>query len=140
MLAMCPLYFAEAKATSIAVLKYSTSSDVNSDWFGHDMRNSRTRSIVCRSLSFAQDWVREPPSRVDASSPFTFFLPVPPMSEQLKESAERGGTSAGWMESAERDSACARAAGFGTDEFLNDIARQQCVIPFLYMFVSKRAI
>ena len=137
---VCPLCLAEASATSMAVLKNSTSSDVSSDWFGHDVRNSRTRSIVWRSLSFVQDWVTEPPSRVAASSPFTFLFAVPPMSELLKESAERDGTSAGWMDSAERDSTCAGAAGFGTDIFLHDIARQQCVVRFLYGNASERAI
>ena len=116
MLAMCPLYFADAKATSIAVLKYSTSSDVNSDWFGHDMRNSRTRSIVWRSLSFAHDCVTEPPSRVTASSPFTFLFDVPAMSVQLIESAESDGINGGLMKGVGE-------AGCSTDAFLYDIAR-----------------
>ena len=115
MLAMCPLYFAEAKATSIAVLKYSTSSDVNSDWFGHDMRNSRMRSIVWRSLSFAHDCVTEPPSRVTASSPFIFLFEVPEMSVQLMESAESEGIRVGFLTDV-------REAGCSADAFLCDIA------------------
>ena len=94
---VCPLCLAEANATSMAVLKNSTSSDVSSDWFGHDVRNSRTRSIVWRNLSFAHDCVTEPPSRVPASSPFTFLFDDPPMSVQLMESAESDGTRVGLM-------------------------------------------
>jgi len=61
-----PSRSAVARAVSTAIRRISTSSLLRSDWFGHSILNSRTSSMTCLNLSFAQRDVTALPSRVSA--------------------------------------------------------------------------
>eukprot|EP00966_Prymnesium_polylepis_P165278 3820721-Prymnesium_polylepis.1 len=74
---LCPSLVATYSALSTARRMDCTSSSVKSELLAHSRRNSSTRSITWRNLSFAQRSEVAALRRVAALVPSAFRLPVP---------------------------------------------------------------